>query len=51
MGVTTKLQFMSMVEAECPDVLVSAAQAGDTESIVKFLKKYPDEVTPATKSI
>ncbi len=44
MDVGLKLQLLSLVEAECPDVVVTAAQAGDTESIVKFLQKYPDEV-------
>ncbi len=43
-----KLQLLSMVEAECPDVVVAAARAGDTESLTKFLQKYPDEVLTYT---
>lgn len=39
-----KLHLQSLMVAECPDVVPTAVAAGDAETIIQFLTKFPYEV-------
>ena len=40
----TKLHILSLFEADIPDVVGTAAAAGDSATLNRYLSKYPHEV-------
>lgn len=44
--VTSRIQALSLVEADCADVVVVAAAGGDLRTLMDYLKKHPDHVRP-----
>ena len=40
----TKLHIVSLSQADVPDVVATAAAAGDSSSIFSYLSKHPEEV-------
>ena len=42
-----RLHLLALVQADCPDVVGTAAAAGDVEALTTYLQKYPHEVTIA----
>lgn len=44
--VTCRIQALSLVEADCADVVVVAAAGGDLRTLMDYLKKHPDHVRP-----
>ena len=43
-NVGVKIELLSLMEAKCPDVLGSAAAAGDVGTLNSYLRKNPLEV-------